>query len=207
MVNNHYICPVTNAINNMKWKELTINGRQTDYRISERGDVYSHKKNRLLKGGITGLPGYEYKSYYLEYEPGKYKWFAAHRLVYTMFVGPIKDGLELNHKDLDKSNNHYSNLEVVTRWDNICHARQLKHWDNGRKPGFKQTNETRNKMSMAKMKPISIYYDGQIVDTFISIEETAQALQKSRKTVQRHLKSGHPIYYRSRKSYIRHALS
>lgn len=43
----------------------------------------------------------------------------VHRLVVEAFLGPIKDGLEVNHKDEDKLNNTLSNLELVTHTDNI----------------------------------------------------------------------------------------
>ncbi len=46
----------------------------------------------------------------------------AHRLVWVVLVGPIHDGLQINHKDLNKTNNHPSNLEVVTGAENIQHS-------------------------------------------------------------------------------------
>lgn len=46
----------------------------------------------------------------------------AHRLVYEVKVGPIPDGLEINHKDLDKQNNRPDNLETVTGAQNTQHS-------------------------------------------------------------------------------------
>ena len=48
-----------------------------------------------------------------------------HRLVYEAFVGPIVD--EINHIDKDRTNNHLSNLEDVTRQRNIEHSK-AKHF-------------------------------------------------------------------------------
>jgi len=48
-------------------------------------------------------------------------WRRVHRLVVESFIGPIADGLEVNHKDLNKHNNNVSNLEIVTRRQNIIH--------------------------------------------------------------------------------------
>jgi hypothetical protein len=48
----------------------------------------------------------------------------AHRLVWIYFFGDIPDNLEVNHKDGVKSNNCPSNLELVTRGENIEHAYQ-----------------------------------------------------------------------------------
>lgn len=46
----------------------------------------------------------------------------AHRLVYAALVGPIPDGLQINHRDLNKRNNDPRNLEVVTGAENIRHS-------------------------------------------------------------------------------------
>jgi hypothetical protein len=47
----------------------------------------------------------------------------AHRLVYEWHVGPIPFGMEINHKDLVKTNNRPNNLEVVTGVENNRHSR------------------------------------------------------------------------------------
>lgn len=47
---------------------------------------------------------------------------AAHRVVYAALVGPIERGLQINHRDLNKQNNHPSNLEVVSGAENIRHS-------------------------------------------------------------------------------------
>lgn len=46
----------------------------------------------------------------------------AHRIVWETAHGPIPEGMQINHKDLDKSNNRLSNLEVVTPAENIRHS-------------------------------------------------------------------------------------
>lgn len=46
----------------------------------------------------------------------------VHRLVYEAFNGKIDDGLEINHKDFDKTNNNLNNLEVGTHKHNMHHA-------------------------------------------------------------------------------------
>lgn len=46
----------------------------------------------------------------------------AHRLVWTVLSGPIPEGLEINHKDGDPTNNHPSNLELVTPRENMLHS-------------------------------------------------------------------------------------
>ena len=46
----------------------------------------------------------------------------AHNLVYECKVGLIPDGLELNHDDLNKTNNRPTNLIPVTGAQNIQHS-------------------------------------------------------------------------------------
>jgi len=50
------------------------------------------------------------------------KYPTAHQLVATSFIGPYPDGMEVNHIDGDKSNNHRDNLEYVTKSDNLKHS-------------------------------------------------------------------------------------
>lgn len=59
--------------------------------------------------------------------PGGLAIVMAHCLVYEVFIGPIPDGLEINHKNLIKTDNRVDNLEVMTGAQNTQHA-----YDNGR---------------------------------------------------------------------------
>ena len=53
---------------------------------------------------------------------GKYARHSIHRMVWEAFNGPIEGRLEINHKDLDRSNNRLENLEIVTHQQNLQHA-------------------------------------------------------------------------------------
>ena len=51
---------------------------------------------------------------------------SVHKAVIAAFVGPVPNGLQINHIDGIKTNNHASNLEYVTLRENIQHG-----WDSG----------------------------------------------------------------------------
>ncbi|MFH0756565.1 MAG: HNH endonuclease [Bacteroidota bacterium] len=62
---------------------------------------------------------------------GKYKAVRAHgvemyvhRLVAGAFIGSIAASYQVNHLDGNPENNELSNLEIVTPWENVQHARK-----------------------------------------------------------------------------------
>ena len=51
------------------------------------------------------------------------KWYAqVHQVVMLAFVGQRPEGLEVNHKDGDPTNNELENLEYVTKKENCLHS-------------------------------------------------------------------------------------
>jgi hypothetical protein len=52
----------------------------------------------------------------------------VHRLVAETFVGPILDGLQVNHLNGIRADNHAANLEVVTQSENALHAYRTGLW-------------------------------------------------------------------------------
>jgi hypothetical protein len=69
---------------------------------------------------------------------GREYWAMAHRIVYRYFRGPIPDGLTINHKDGQKTNNAPENLETATCKEQIQHAirvlnshQRVRHGQNG----------------------------------------------------------------------------
>lgn len=92
-----------------------------NYDVYEDGRVFSHFRNRFLKGEITKF-GYLQYALCIDGEMKKYK---AHQLVARLFLDKPSNYKELiiNHKDGNKLNNHYSNLEYCTYNYNNYHAR------------------------------------------------------------------------------------
>lgn len=59
------------------------------------------------------------------YYNNKQKHPLIHILVARAFIGECPEGKEVNHKDSNRGNNIYSNLEYLTRKENIKHAMTL----------------------------------------------------------------------------------
>lgn len=70
------------------------------------------------------MAGTRFKGLYYRVQLDK-KIYTAHRIIWEMFNGAIGTGLQVDHKDLDKSNNRIANLRPVTRQVN-CRNRPLR---------------------------------------------------------------------------------
>jgi hypothetical protein len=87
-------------------------------------------------------PRLDSKSYmYVDFcQTGQYMKRRVHRVVWEAFNGPIPDRLEVNHKNLDRSDNRIENLELLTHRENVNHAHaiyaeQRKHLPKGQRRG------------------------------------------------------------------------
>jgi len=109
------------SIENSKELWKPVKGFESVYQISNHGRLKSFKsdkKGRILsnvnkKGG--------YLSVVLKNGSCK-KYTRIHRLVAEHFIKNPLNKKEVNHKDLNKQNNHYKNLEWVTPKENMKHA-------------------------------------------------------------------------------------
>lgn len=97
------------------WKD--IKDYEGYYQISNYGRVKNIQTNQLLNGDINSAG---YKRVVL-YTP-KRKRFFIHRLVALNFCNGYSENLVVNHIDGNKLNNHYMNLEWITRSENDLHA-------------------------------------------------------------------------------------
>lgn len=95
-----------------------IPGYETIYEISDVGVVRNKKTQRIIKAKDNGW-GYLLTRLNKD---GVRKGIAVHRLVAMTFISNPNKKPEVNHKDGNKLNNSVSNLEWVTRSENIKHA-------------------------------------------------------------------------------------
>lgn len=107
------------------WKDVV--GYEGLYKVSNLGNVMSYNCNppRNIYQAITNCG---YKQVRL-YKNNKAKHIGVHVLVAKAFVDGWFEGAEVNHKDLDKTNNYANNLEWVTHRDNQKHQYRLHHLD------------------------------------------------------------------------------
>ena len=100
------------------WKSIA--GYEGIYEVSDQGRVKSLKfgKEKILKPRDNNW-GYLQVNLYKD---GHVKTVKVHRLVAEAFI-PNSQGLEtVNHKDEVKTNNVASNLECMTRGDNVAYS-------------------------------------------------------------------------------------
>lgn len=89
-----------------------------NYEIDEYGNIYSKFYNKPLKPN-TDKDGYLRITLAID---KKQKSFYVHRLVAQTFISNNKNNPVVNHKDGNKKNNYYKNLEWCTIAENNRHA-------------------------------------------------------------------------------------
>ncbi|MBC9709347.1 MAG: HNH endonuclease [Enterococcus sp.] len=116
-----YLGGFENAIEPIEGEEWKwIEGYEGTYKVSNCGRVVNFKGLREQFSNGSG--------YYqiILCKEGQKKTYTVHKLVAKHFVEGYKEGLVVNHKDLNKTNNHYTNLEWITPKENSIHYHQNK---------------------------------------------------------------------------------
>lgn len=136
---------------------VDIVGYEGLYSISNLGRVASHQwgKYRILRQR-TGARGYLRVNLSKD---GILKTFKVHRLVAEHFL-PNPGGLiEINHKDEDKSNNRFDNLEWCTRSYNVNYGTRI------------------SKQRVSVIKPVVQYNrTGQVIALYDSLTQASRAV-------------------------------
>jgi hypothetical protein len=116
-----------------------------DYLVSTHGRI-KHKLGHL----VVGSTNIGYKVFHL-----KKKTYRFHRMVAFMFIENPENKPFVNHRDGNKVNNHYSNLEWVTNQENSQHAHDIG-------------------LSRIKRAVIQTDQNGQFIREFSSIKEAQE---------------------------------
>ena len=112
-----------------------IKGFEGLYEITENGQVFAVEKIVISGRNNNVIRKYERKEKPQRFDKygykrvslckdGKVKTISVHRLVALNFVEGNQN-LTVNHKDGNKLNNHYSNLEFVSSSENVKHAYRI----------------------------------------------------------------------------------
>jgi hypothetical protein len=141
------------------WKPVV--GFEDAYEVSECGEV---RRTGKARGATVGrvMKQHDSRAGYpmvrIVRSGEDYHAF-VHRLVAAAFIGPCPIGKEVNHKDSDRTNPHFSNLEYVTRSENCRHAVA-----NGRRDdGPKGEQKTGHKLTEADVRAIRASHEPQRV--------------------------------------------
>ena len=99
------------------WKKIYYNNIETNYSISDIGEVRNDITGYILKPTIQ--QGYAYVTIYIDKKGKRVK---IHRLVANAFIPNPDNKPYVNHIDGIRSNNRVENLEWVTASENTRHA-------------------------------------------------------------------------------------
>lgn len=142
------------------WKDIP--GYEGLYQISNMGRVMSLNYKRSGKPCLMNPSPDKYGYYHVTIKRKSYK---VHRLIWTVFKGPVPPGLEINHKNEHKEDNRLENLNLLSHKGNC-------NWGTfGKRIGAKLM------CSHPSMKTILQYSkNGEFVTEYHSISEAARQM-------------------------------
>ena len=106
-----------------------------NYSVSESGDIFSKKTNKILKPYKQKSTGYYTVNLY---NNRKRETVLIHRIVAKVYIPNPENKPNVNHIDFDPSNNAVHNLEWVTQKENVAHTH--KHKRNANFEGERSSN-------------------------------------------------------------------
>jgi len=89
-----------------------------NYQISPDGKIQNLRTGRILRISKNSKG---YSSVTLSHK-GRSLTITVHKLVFTNYIGETRRGYDINHIDGNKNNNSVSNLELITRKENMRKA-------------------------------------------------------------------------------------
>lgn len=98
-----------------EWRPLSFN---KNYGININGELINFKTGRKILGSDRN----GYKRFGIDHHV-----YSIHRLVYETFIGPIPNGMKIDHIDGNRANNNAVNLRLVSQSDNMEAAMRNGH--------------------------------------------------------------------------------
>ena len=121
----------TGGVQGLKYNSKGMTCSEFVQLMRERGMTYDSEKGRFItKRGCyaANTTPNGYRLIMLQRNKVQYR-FCEHRCVWTWFNGEIPSGMEINHIDADRGNNHIENLECVDHVQNMRHAIAIGNMD------------------------------------------------------------------------------
>lgn len=106
------------------WKDIV--GYDYNYQVSNFGNVRNNNSFFKSRRGENFILNKDVRGYARVGLVKNKKVYSVkvHRLVAMYFLEDYKPEFTVNHKDFDKSNNHFSNLEMMTITENVIHYQE-----------------------------------------------------------------------------------
>lgn len=181
------------------WKAF----REGNYQVSNLGNVKNTKTGKLK------TPSKSDNGYLIfgHFSNGNRLNVLVHRAVAECFLGKYPEGCEVNHKDGNKLNNRLTNLEYVTRSENLIHATRMglnqlptskargeTHWTNlhpeslarGDRNGSRTKPENLargEKVKASKLKPDEVLQIKTLFNQGVTQQELAQIFPVTRRNI------------------------
>lgn len=160
------------------WKQI----ESLPYEVSDTGLVRRIETGRHYKASLN-KDGYRVVVFTI---CGKNIGRRVARLVAAAFIGPIPEGLTVNHIDGNKTNDTIENLEIVSLRENLAHATRLGLRAFGIRNGAYTKPHMRRagiNHGQAKLTPDAIASARKDVSAGRSISEIARKLGVARATL------------------------
>lgn len=146
-----------------------------DYMISTYGNILSYKaKDGMLRKLYPTDNGHGYKRIAL-WKEGKGYYKRISRLVAETFIPNPESKPEVNHKDLNKGNNYYKNLEWCTHSEHEIHTIANKRHPSGEKIVWHKLTEkqvSHIRYIYKKYKPLGFVSQRQMARDFNVCQST-----------------------------------
>lgn len=142
------------------WKNIE---EATNYEVSNYGNIRNTKSGQILNPGVSGN-GYKQVSLKMK-KSNKFEKRYVHRLVATYWLENPENKREVNHINLDRTDNRVENLEWITSSENQKHKYQ-----NG---DYKTSNR----------KVVQMDLKDNVITVFDSVIAAAQAMGATRQGI------------------------